>query len=177
MADVIRRCTDHDLEEILEVINDAARAYEGVIPTDRYRDPYMPPEELEREIAHGVRFWGFEQAGRLLGVMALQDVEDVTLIRHAYVRTMHRRRGIGGRLLKDLRSTATRPLLVGTWAAADWAIEFYCQHGFEMVPREQVALLLRRYWSVPERQIETSVVLAEKGWPTQAHLAFRSPQD
>jgi N-acetylglutamate synthase-like GNAT family acetyltransferase len=109
MADVIRPCTDHDLEGILEVINDAAQAYKGVIPTDRYKDPYMPREELEREIEHGVRFWGFEQGGRLLGVMGLQDVEDVTLIRHAYVRTMHRRRGIGGRLLKDLRSTATRP--------------------------------------------------------------------
>jgi N-acetylglutamate synthase-like GNAT family acetyltransferase len=177
MADVIRPCTDHDLQEILELINDAAQAYKGVIPTDRYKDPYMPPEELEHEIEHGVRFWGFEQGGRLLGVMGLQDIEDVTLIRHAYVRTMHRRRGIGGRLLKDLRSTATRPLLVGTWAAADWAITFYCQHGFEMVPQDQVPLLLRRYWSVPERQIETSVVLAEKGWPSQAGLAFRSSQD
>jgi N-acetylglutamate synthase-like GNAT family acetyltransferase len=111
-----------------------------------------------------VRFWGFEQDGQLLGVMGLQDVEDVTLIRHAYVRTSHRRRGIGRRLLNDLRSKATRPLLIGTWAAAGWAIEFYRQHGFEMVPRDQVPLLLRRYWSIPERQIETSVVLAEKAW-------------
>ena len=164
MADMIRPCTDQDFDEILEVINDAAQAYQGVIPSDRFKDPYMPREELRREIEHGVRFWGYEQDGRLLGVMGVQDVEDVTLIRHAYVRTTHRRRGIGGRMLSDLRSRATRPLLVGTWVAAEWAIEFYRQHGFEMVPPDQVPLLLRRYWSVPERQIATSVVLAEKAW-------------
>jgi N-acetylglutamate synthase-like GNAT family acetyltransferase len=163
MADVIRLCTDQDLEAILEVINDAAQAYKGTIPSDWFKDPYMPREELKHEIERGVRFWGFEQDGQLLGVMGLQDVEDVTLIRHAYVRTTHRRHGIGGRLLHDLRSRATRPLLVGTWAAAEWAIMFYRQHGFEMVPRNQVPLL-RRYWSIPERQIETSVVLAEKAW-------------
>jgi N-acetylglutamate synthase-like GNAT family acetyltransferase len=164
MSDAIRPCTEQDLEEIFEVINDAAQAYKGVIPQDRFHEPYMPGEELKREIEHGVRFWGLEQDGRLLGVMGLQDIEDVTLIRHAYVRTTHRRCGIGGRLLNDLRSKATRPLLVGTWVAADWAINFYRRHGFEMVPREQVPVLLRRYWSVPERQIETSVVLAEKAW-------------
>jgi N-acetylglutamate synthase-like GNAT family acetyltransferase len=164
MADMIRLCTDQDLEVVLEVINDAAPAYRGVIPGDRYKDPYMPREELRHEIAHGVRFWGFEQDGQLLGVMGLQDVDDVTLIRHAYVRTTHRRRGIGSRLLSELRPKATRPLLVGTWAAAEWAIEFYRRHGFEMVPQDQVPLLLRRYWSVPDRQIETSVVLAEKRW-------------
>jgi N-acetylglutamate synthase-like GNAT family acetyltransferase len=168
MTDVIRPCADRDLEALFEVINDAAQAYKGVIPADRYKDPYMPADELEREIAHGVRFWGFEQDGRLLGVMGLQDVEDVTLIRHAYVRTEHRRRGVGGRLLDDLRARATRPLLVGTWAAAHWAIEFYRRHGFQPVPRDQVPLLLRRYWSVPERQIETSVVLVEQGWPDRA---------
>jgi N-acetylglutamate synthase-like GNAT family acetyltransferase len=164
MADVLRRCTDQDLEGILEVINDAAQAYKGVIPDDRFKEPYMPSEELRREIEDGVRFWGLEQDGQLIGVMGLQDVEDVTLIRHAYVRTSHRRRGIGRRLLNDLRSKATRPLLVGTWAAAGWAIEFYRQHGFELVPQDQVPLLLRRYWSIPERQIKTSVVLAEKAW-------------
>ena len=132
MADVIRPCTDRDLEVIFEVISDAAQAYKGVIPEDRFNDPYMSREELQAEIGHGVRFWGFEQDARLLGVMGLQDVEDVTLIRHAYVRSTHRRRGIGGRLLNDLRSKATRPLLVGTWAAAVWAIEFYRQHGFEI---------------------------------------------
>ena len=164
MADVIRPCADQDVDEILEVINDAAQAYKGAIPHDRFQEPYMPSGELRREIEHGVRFWGFEQDGQLLGVMGLQDIEDVTLIRHAYVRTSHRRRGIGRRPLNDLRSKATRPLLVGTWAAAEWAIEFYRQHGFEMVPRDQAPLLLRRYWSIPQRQIETSVVLAEKAW-------------
>lgn len=164
MADVIRPCAEQDLDEILEVINDAARAYKGIIPDDRFKEPYMPPKELKHEVEDGVRFWGLEQDGQLLGVMGLQDVEDVTLIRHAYVRTSHHRRGIGGRLLNDLRAKATRPLLVGTWAAAKWAIEFYRRHGFEMVPPDQVPLLLRRYWSVPERQIETSVVLAERAW-------------
>jgi N-acetylglutamate synthase-like GNAT family acetyltransferase len=164
MTDLIRPCTEQDLDVIFAVINDAAQAYKGVIPEDRFNEPYMSCEELQREIGHGVRFRGFEQDGRLLGVMGLQDVEDVTLIRHAYVRSSHRRRGIGGRLLSDLRSRATRPLLVGTWAAAGWAIEFYRQHGFEMVARDQVPFLLHRYWSVPERQIETSVVLAEKAW-------------
>jgi N-acetylglutamate synthase-like GNAT family acetyltransferase len=164
MAEAIRPCTAQDHDAILEVINDAAEAYRGVIPQDRFHDPYMPREQLELEIEHGVRFCGFDQDGRLLGVMGLQDVADVTLIRHAYVRTSHRRRGIGGRLLSDLRAKASRPLLVGTWAAAEWAIAFYRRHGFEMVPRDQVPLLLRRYWSIPERQIETSVVLAEKAW-------------
>ena len=165
MAEVIRPCTDQDLEVMFEVINDAARAYKGVIPNDRFRAPdYMQREELSREVEHGVRFWGFEQDSQLVGVMGLQDVDDVTLIRHAYVRTTHRRRGIGGRLLSDLRSRATRPLLVGTWAAAEWAIEFYRRHGFEMVSPDQMPVLLRRYWSIPERQIETSVVLAEKTW-------------
>ena len=164
MADMIRPCTAQDFEDIFEVINDAAQAYSGVIPGDRFKDPYMPREELKSEIEHGVRFWGFEQDGQLLGVMGLQDLEDVTLIRHAYVRTTHHRRGIGRRLLNDLRSKATRPPLVGTWAAAEWAVEFYRQQGFDMVPRDQVPLLLRRYWSIPQRQIETSVVLAEKAW-------------
>ncbi len=164
MAGIIRACADRHLEEILYVINDAAQAYQGVIPEDRFKDPYMPRRELSQEIEDGVRFWGFEQDGQLVGVMGLQDIEDVTLIRHAYVRTTHRRRGIGGRLLNDLRSKATRPLLVGTWAAAEWAIDFYRRHGFEMVPKDQVPLLLRRYWSIPDRQIETSVVLAENAW-------------
>ena len=123
MTEVTPRCTDWDLEGILEVINDAAQAYNGVIPDDRFKEPYMPSKELRREIEHGVRFWGFEQDGQLLGVMGLQDVENVTLIRHAYVKTTHRRRGIGGQLLIDLRSRATRPLLVGTWAAAGLEVD------------------------------------------------------
>ena len=164
MADLIRPCAEPDVAAILDVINDGAQAYAGVIPADRFRDPYMAPEELRHEIADGVQFWGLERDGELLAVMGLQDVEDVTLIRHAYVRSAHRRQGIGGRLMADLRAKTSRPLLVGTWAAAGWAIRFYCQHGFERVAPDQSAALLRRYWSVPERQIETSVVLAEKAW-------------
>jgi N-acetylglutamate synthase-like GNAT family acetyltransferase len=162
MSEAIRPCTDLDFGEILEVINDAAQAYKGVIPDDRFKEPYMPPEELRRAVDDGVRFWRFERDRRVLGVMGLQEVADVTLIRHAYVRTAQRRAGIGGRLLEHLRSRSARPLLVGTWAAAGWAIDFYRRHGFEVVAPDEAAALLRRYWSVPERQTETSVVLAEK---------------
>lgn len=164
MPDPIRPCTERDFEEMLAVINDAAKAYKGVIPDDQFKDPYIPSGELRHEIQHGVRFWGLEREGALLGVMGLQDVEDVTLIRHAYVRTSDRRRGIGTQLLKYLQSRTSRPLLVGTWAAAGWAVRFYCQHGFALVSRDQIPLLLRRYWSVPERQIATSVVLADRQW-------------
>jgi GNAT superfamily N-acetyltransferase len=163
-AVVIRRCDDRELDPILAVINDAAQAYRGVIPEDRLRQPYMAREELRHEIDEGVQFWGYEDDRELIGVMGLQEVEDVILIRHAYVRTAHRRRGIGSRLLAHLRGCVERPLLVGTWADAAWAVRFYRKHGFDRVPREQAAALLRRYWSIPERQIEISVVLAESEW-------------
>jgi len=161
---VIRPCTERDFEDILAIVNDAAQAYRSVIPTDRWHDPYMPRGELEGEIAAGVAFRGYEADGRLLGVMGVQPVQDVLLIRHAYVRTAERRRGIGGKLLEDIRAEAARPLLVGTWAAAEWAIRFYQRHGFDLVPRADIPALLRRYWDIPERQVETSVVLAETGW-------------
>ncbi len=163
-AFVIRRCTDRDFEDILAIVNDAARAYRGVIPADCWHEPYMPREALRGEIAAGVEFRGYGEAGRLLGVMGVQPVRDVVLIRHAYVRTASRRRGIGGRLLEHIKSGTEQPLLIGTWAAADWAIRFYQGHGFDAVPRDAIPALLRRYWNIPERQIETSVVLAEKGW-------------
>jgi N-acetylglutamate synthase-like GNAT family acetyltransferase len=161
---MIRRCTDRDFADILAIVNDAARAYRGVIPADCWHEPYMPRDALRAEIAAGVAFHGYREAGRLLGVMGVQPVRDVVLIRHAYVRTASRRRGIGGRLLEHIRSGAGPPLLVGTWAAADWAIRFYHGHGFEPVPRDAIPALLRRYWDIPQRQIETSVVLAEKRW-------------
>ena len=161
---MIRRCGPDDFDTILAVINDAARAYRSVIPEDRYLDPYMSAPELRHEIEDGVRFRGATRDGELIAVMGIQDVEDVTLIRHAYVRTAHRRQGIGGRLLTHLQSSLSRPLLVGTWAAADWAIQFYRRHGFRPVADDQAPILLRRYWSVPERQIETSIVLADKTW-------------
>jgi GNAT superfamily N-acetyltransferase len=156
----IRRCRDDEREEILEIVNAAAEAYRSVIPADRWREPYMPREELDGEIAAGVAFWGYEDEGRLIGIMGIQDVGDVDLIRHAYVLPESQGRGVGGTLLERLVDGATRRMLVGTWAAAEWAIRFYERHGFSMVSRERGAELLRTYWSIPDRQIETSVVLA-----------------
>lgn len=160
----IRLCTDADFEAIFAVINDGARAYQGVVPADRLGDPYMPRQELRHEIDAGVRFSGYDAGGELVGVMGIQDIGDVTLIRHAYVRTAHRRRGIGGALLKELRAQPRGPLLIGTWAAATWAVDFYRKHGFEATTPDETRRLLRRYWAVPDRQVETSVVLAESGW-------------
>ena len=164
MDGTIRRCAAADSPAILAIVNDAAQAYRGHIPADRWHEPYMPADELERELAAGVEFWGYEEAGRLAGVMGLQDVRDVALVRHAYVATLVRGRGIGGRLLAHLVRRATRPLLVGTWAAATWAIRFYERHGFERVSRAEKERLLRAYWAIPERQIETSVVLVDARW-------------
>jgi GNAT superfamily N-acetyltransferase len=157
----IRSCNDRDREAILEIVNAAAEAYRGVIPADRWHQPYMPGKELDDEIAAGVKFWGYEEAGELVGVMGIQDVGDLDLIRHAYVSPGLQGRGIGGRLLEHLTASATRRMLVGTWAAAEWAIRFYRRHGFVSVPPDLSAELLRRYWDIPERQIETSVVLAK----------------
>ena len=158
---MIRACRDDERDTILEIVNAAAEAYRGVIPEDRWHDPYMGADELDREIAAGVAFWGYEDDGELVGVMGIQPVGDVELIRHAYVRPGRQRGGIGGALLDHLRAVASRPMLVGTWAAAEWAIRFYERHGFELESRERTAELLRTYWDIPERQIETSVVLAE----------------
>jgi N-acetylglutamate synthase-like GNAT family acetyltransferase len=156
----IRPCRDDERDAILAIVNAAAEAYRGVIPADRWHEPYMPAEQLDAEIAAGVRFWGYEAGGELVGVMGIQPVRDVDLIRHAYVTPASQARGVGGALLEQLMEGATRPVLVGTWAAADWAIRFYRGHGFEQVEQARAAELLRDYWSIPERQIETSVVLA-----------------
>jgi GNAT superfamily N-acetyltransferase len=159
----IRPCRDDERPAILAIVNAAAEAYRGVIPADRWREPYMSGEELGREIAAGVEFWGIEdEAGALAGVMGIQPVRDVDLIRHAYVRPGLQGGGIGRRLLEDLVARAERPLLVGTWAAATWAIRFYERNGFELVGREEKDRLLATYWSIPERQVETSVVLAHR---------------
>lgn len=155
----IRPCTAGDFDVILEIVNDAATAYAGVIPADRYRVPYMPAVELRGEIAAGVRFWGWYGADGLDGVMGSQDVDDVTLIRHAYVRPERQGQGVGGRLLGHLIGLPHRPLLVGTWADASWAVRFYERHGFRLVTHAEKERLLRRYWTIPERQVETSVVL------------------
>jgi GNAT superfamily N-acetyltransferase len=161
---MIRPCETRELELIYEIINDGARAYRGKIPNDRWREPYMSLNELHHEIAQGVAFWGYEENGSLAGVMGVQPVQDVTLIRHAYVRTGGQRQGIGARLLFHLRTLTPGPVLIGTWADALWAIRFYEKHGFRMVRPNQKDELLRRYWSIPERQIETSVVLADAKW-------------
>lgn len=158
---MIRLCTDADFEEIYVIINDAAQAYRGVIPADRWTEPYMKRDKLRQEIDEGVIFWGYVADNELIGIMGMQHVREVTLIRHAYVRTTRRNQGIGGQLLDFLRGQTTRPLLIGTWADAVWAIRFYEKHGFRRVSPEEKDRLLRRYWTVPERQIATSVVLAE----------------
>ena len=156
----IRPCHDDDRAAILAIVNAAAEAYRGVIPADRWHEPYMPWDEFASEIAAGVAFWGYEEDGRLAGVMGFQSVRDVDLIRHAYVLPSSQRRGIGGALLGHLRQLSTRRILVGTWEAADWAIRFYQRHGFELVAPARKAVLLKAYWNVPDRQIEVSVVLA-----------------
>jgi GNAT superfamily N-acetyltransferase len=156
----IRPCRDDERTAILAIVNGAAEAYRGVIPDDRWHEPYMDLRELEGEIAGGVAFWGYEADGGLIGVMGIQPVEMADLIRHAYVLPGSQRHGVGGALLAHLRRLNTRRMLVGTWAAADWAIRFYRRHGFELVSPEQKTALLRTHWTIPDRQIETSVVLA-----------------
>ncbi len=161
---MIRRCDDRDFEVTWAIINDGAEAYKGIIPADRWAEPYMSREKLQHEIDEGVVFWGYEEGGTLVGVMGLQQVQDVTLIRHAYVRTGSQKRGIGAHLLSHLRELANRPVLIGTWAHAVWAIRFYERHGFQMVDSEEKNRLLKKYWTIPERQVETSVVLADSMW-------------
>jgi GNAT superfamily N-acetyltransferase len=163
---MIRRCDSHQFELIWEIINDGARAYKGIIPEDCWTEPYMSRQELQHEIDEGVVFWGYEdeETGELTGVMGLQQVRDVTLIRHAYVRTGSQKRGIGTHLLSHLRDLAKGPVLIGTWADAAWAIRFYEKHGFQMVDEQQKDRLLKQYWTVPERQRETSVILADPSW-------------
>jgi N-acetylglutamate synthase-like GNAT family acetyltransferase len=158
-AQTIRPCTDDDREAIFAIVNTAAEAYRGVIPADRWHEPYMPLDELDEEIAAGVAFWGCEAGGELVGIMGIQPVRDVHLIRHAYVLPDRQRGGVGGELLERLLDSTDGPILVGTWAAATWAIDFYSRHGFEQVSPERKDELLRAYWDIPERQIDTSVVL------------------
>lgn len=164
MTSTIRPCGAADAPALFSIINDAAQAYKGVIPADRWHEPYMPLEELEREIARGIAFFGYEADARLLGVMGIQDCGEVDLIRHAYVRTSERRKGIGEKLLRHLEAMTAKPILIGTWSAASWAIRFYEKNGYRLLSAAQAAALLRRYWRIPQRQIETSVVLAHRRW-------------
>ena len=146
---------------MLAIINAAAQAYRGVIPPDRWHEPYMPADELAAEIADGIAFWIAEDAGRMLGVMGIQDKGEVALVRHAYVSPGAQKQGVGTRLLQHVQSLVDKPVLIGTWAAASWAIEFYRRNGFTLVTGAEKDALLRKFWSIPERQVETSVVLAD----------------
>jgi N-acetylglutamate synthase-like GNAT family acetyltransferase len=161
---MIRRCNEDDFEVIWAIINDGAHVYKGVIPEDCWTEPHMSKNELRHEINDRVRFWGYEEERKLVGVMGFQPVKDVTLIRHAYVATSSQRRGIGARLLSHLRKLTPGPVLIGTWSDAVWAIRFYEKHGFQLVRPQQIKRLIKQHWSIPERQIEASVVLADPRW-------------
>jgi N-acetylglutamate synthase-like GNAT family acetyltransferase len=161
---MIRQCNDTDFEIIYSIVNEAAQKYQGVIPEDCWKRPYMSRKELKHEIDADVVFWGYEEDGALMGVMGIQHVQDVTLIRHAYVRPQKQRQGIGNKLLKMLCAKSDRPMLIGTWADAEWAIRFYQKQGFSLVTRKEKNRLLEKYWTISARQVETSVVLADKKW-------------
>jgi len=158
---MIRNSTAEDFEEIFNIINDAAIAYKGVIPPDRWHEPYMTKEELRAQIEDGVRFSCYVDDDEIVGVMGIQDKADVALIRHAYVRTKQRKRGVGSLLLQELIKDAKKPILIGTGKAADWANQFYKKHGFSPVEEEEKNRLLKKYWAIPDRQVETSVVLVD----------------
>jgi N-acetylglutamate synthase-like GNAT family acetyltransferase len=161
---LIRKAREGDRAGMLAIVNAAAQAYKGVIPADRWQEPYMPAEELDSEIAHGVVFWVAEDEGRLLGIMGIQDKGDVALVRHAYVAPGAQRQGIGASLLRHVQGLTKKPVLVGTWADASWAVDFYRRNGFTVVSAAEKDRLLRKYWSIPARQVETSVVLADRQW-------------
>jgi len=168
---MIRECTESDFNTIFEIINDAAQAYKGVIPKDCWHEPYMPFEEFRKAIENAVVFWGLEHDGQLLGVMGIQDRGEVTLIRHAYVWTQSQKLGIGTKLLQYLENLTETPILIGTWAAASWAISFYEKNGYNLVSEKEKNCLLKKYWSIPERQVETSVVLANQRLNKAQHVA------
>ena len=164
---MILKCEATDLKEICDIINDAAIAYKGIIPVDRWKEPYMSEEELQKQIDEDVQFWCWKENGEMMGVMGIQYKEDVTLIRHAYVQSVHRNKGIGSKLLAHLSSIADTPVLIGTWTAATWAIDFYKKHGFRLLSKKETEILLRKYWTIPDRQIETSVVLVNLDWKSK----------
>ncbi len=163
----IRKCTPVDFAAVLTVINNAACAYEGVIPEDCWHEPYMGGSELARELSHGVEFWGVEQAGRLVAVMGLQNRGEVTLVRHAYVVPEHQRHGLGAKLLHHVEGLTDKPILVGTWAAASWAIRFYEKNGYVVLSSERTSTLLEKYWDIPRQQARFSVVLRRTVSPSE----------
>ena len=157
---MIREISSSDFDEVFRVVNDAAQAYRGIIPDDRWKEPYMTRDELQSEIKAGVNFSGHEVNGELVAVMGIQDVKDVTLIRHAYTIMAEQGKGIGKELLENLTSQTNKPILIGTWADSNWAISFYKKNGFCLTSSTEKDILLRKYWNIPERQIATSVVLS-----------------
>jgi GNAT superfamily N-acetyltransferase len=160
---MICKLSDYDFQIIFDTVNEAAVAYKGKIPTDCWKEPYMPKEELKSEMDAGVQFYGYIQNGKIVAVMGIQPVGDVTLVRHAYTLTSHQRRGLGEKLLNCLLNLAnTERILVGTWQDAPWAIKFYQKHGFKLLSREETDKLLKKYWNIPQRQLETSVVLEQR---------------
>ncbi len=173
---MIWRCGEDDFDDIWSIINDGAQAYRGVIPDDCCAEPYMSREKLRHEMNDGVAFWGYDDEDQLVGVMGIQEVQDVTLIRHAYVRTESQKQGIGAQLLEHLLKLATTPVLVGTWADAAWAIRFYEKYGFRLVSPAEKNHLLRQYWTISDRQIETSVVLADAAWRDSRSMSLPFPQ-
>ena len=167
---MIQTATEKDFDEIYNVINDGAIAYKGIIPADRWHEPYMTKEELRTQIEHGVRFSCYIDDNKIIGVMGIQDKKEVNLIRHAYVVTNQRKKGIGTILLQELIKKSEKPILIGTWKAAHWAITFYEKHGFSLVSEEEKNILLKKYWHIPTRQVETSVVLADIKYKKDFHL-------
>lgn len=161
---MIRKCVQIDFAEILEIINDGAQAYKGVIPEDRWHEPYMSRSEFQEQLDEEIVFWVYPGGNSLGGVMGIQNIKDITLIRHAYVRRTFQRQGIGSALLTELRRKSDRPFLIGTWAAASWAIQFYQKHGFKLASSDETPALLNKYWSIPEQQVQTSVVLGDARW-------------
>ena len=159
---MIARCTDGELLLVNAIINESAQVYKGIIPADRWHEPYMSLSEMKDEMVQGVIFYGYHLDGALVGVMGIQEVKDVTLIRHAYVLTEFRGQGVGRLLLEHLKQLTTRPILIGTWKATTWAVKFYQQNGFRLVDEEEKNRLLKTYWTVPQRQIEESVVLTDE---------------
>lgn len=164
---MIEKSTANDFEDIYEIINDAALAYKGIIPADCWHEPYMSKDELRTQINQGVEFWCYKETEKIMGVMGVQDKGEVTLIRHAYVRTIYRNKGIGARLLAHLIKLTSKPVLIGTWSDAKWAIDFYKKYGFSLLPEEEKNKLLAKYWIISQRQVETSVVLANADWESK----------
>ncbi len=164
---LIRKAAETDRDAMFAIINAAAQAYRGVIPADRWHEPYMPKDELLSEIRAGVVFWVADDEGQLAGVMGIQDKGEVALVRHAYIAPTVQRKGVGTKLLRHVQGLTDKPMLIGTWAAAVWAIDFYRRNGFSVVSHGEKERLLRTYWSIPARQVETSVVLADRRWTEQ----------